>query len=75
MGEAKRRQENLGEDYGKEKPDYLLPFLPVTKKQSEKFIKLSTKGAWVGIVGLVAGWVVIRFIGPSLGWWQLLDTP
>lgn len=70
MGEAKRKKETLGQDYGKEA--YILPWIPITKSQSEQFIKLTTQGAWVGIGLLVAAWITIRFIGPSLGWWELV---
>ncbi len=69
MGEAKRRKESLGEDYGKE-PN-ISPWLPVTKTQAQQFVQWSSTGAWVGIVGLVAAWVTIRFVGPLLGWWQV----
>ncbi|HEY9858983.1 MAG TPA: DUF2839 domain-containing protein [Candidatus Obscuribacterales bacterium] len=69
MGEAKRRKEALGEKYGQEPG--LLSKLTVTKKQSEQFVKWSTQGAWVGIGLLVAYWITVRFLGPSLGWWQV----
>ncbi|MEY2975880.1 MAG: DUF2839 domain-containing protein [Prochlorotrichaceae cyanobacterium] len=69
MGEAKRRKEILGDQYGKEKP--ILPWLPITKSQSEQFVQITTKGAWLGIGGLVVWWVVIRLIGPVFGWWEL----
>jgi Protein of unknown function (DUF2839) len=73
MGESKRRKEELGGNYGKDKQDYILPGVPVTKEQSEKFINITSKGAWIGMAVMVGGWVVIRFIGPSFGWWQLAD--
>ncbi len=69
MGESKRRKEALGEDYGKS--EYILPWLPITKVQSQQFIKWSTTGAWTGIALLVFWWLTVRFIGPSLGWWQV----
>lgn len=69
MGEAKRRKESLGEDYGKEQP--VASWLPLTKTQSEQFIKWTTRGSWIGIGFLVAWWVIVRFIGPSFGWWQV----
>ncbi len=69
MGEAKRRKETLGEAYGRE--SRVLPWLPITKTQSELFVRWSTRGAWVGIGLLVLWWVVVRFVGPSLGWWQV----
>ncbi|NJM56988.1 MAG: DUF2839 domain-containing protein [Synechococcales cyanobacterium RU_4_20] len=74
MGESKRRKQQLGdEEYLKGQKEYAYPFLPITKRQSEAILKWTTKGAWVGIGSLVVFWVVLRFIGPSLGWWQLLD--
>jgi Protein of unknown function (DUF2839) len=69
MGESKRRKETLGEKYGQE--SNILPWLPVTKTQASQFVKLSTRGAWVGIGLLVAVWITIRFVGPVLGWWQV----
>ena len=69
MGEAKRRQEALGEKYGQEQR--ILPWLPITKKQSELVYKWTTRGAWIGIGILVAVWLTVRIIGPSFGWWQV----
>lgn len=69
MGDAKRRKETLGDKYGQEAT--ILPWLPITKTQAQQFVELSSKGAWVGIGLLVAYWVTVRFIGPSLGWWQV----
>lgn len=69
MGDAKRRKETLGDKYGQEAT--ILPWLPITKTQARQFVELSSKGAWVGIGLLVAYWVAVRFIGPSLGWWQV----
>ena len=69
MGEAKRRREALGEDYGKEQP--ILPWLPITKSQAEKVYKITTRGAWIGIGFLVVFWLTIRFIGPGFGWWDV----
>lgn len=69
MGDSKRRKESLGEKYGQE-PN-VFPWLPVTKNQAQKFVNWSTRGAWVGIGALVLYWVLVRFIGPGLGWWQV----
>lgn len=69
MGDAKRRKETLGDQYGKEPP--LLPWLPLTKSQGTKFVEWTTKGAWIGIGLLVVYWAVIRFVGPGFGWWQV----
>ncbi len=69
MGDSKRRKENLGEKYGQEQP--ILPWLPIKKSQAQQFVQLSTRGAWIGIGGLVLYWAVVRFIGPSMGWWEI----
>ncbi|MBW4500706.1 MAG: DUF2839 domain-containing protein [Scytonema hyalinum WJT4-NPBG1] len=71
MGEAKRRKAALGEKYGQD-TTRILPWVPITKTQAEKLVELSTRLAWVGIGGLVAAWVTIRFIGPAFGWWQVV---
>lgn len=71
MGESKRRQQSLGDRYGQS--ERIVSWLPITKQQSEDFVKLSTRGAWVGIGLLVVAWITVRFIGPALGWWQLSD--
>ncbi|NJK37321.1 MAG: DUF2839 domain-containing protein [Oscillatoriales cyanobacterium RM2_1_1] len=69
MGEAKRRKDSLGEQYGREQR--ILPWIPITKSQSEKFVNLTTRGAWAGIVLLITFWITIRFIGPAFGWWEV----
>jgi hypothetical protein len=69
MGDSKRRKETLGEKYGQEAN--FLPWLPVTKEQAAQFIKWSTRGTWIGIGLLATWWFTVRFIGPSLGWWEI----
>lgn len=69
MGEAKRRKELLGDKYGQDQK--ILPWVPISKSQSEQFVKWSTTGAWLGIGLLVAYWLTIRLIGPAFGWWQV----
>ncbi|VXD24609.1 conserved hypothetical protein [Planktothrix serta PCC 8927] len=69
MGEAKRRKQNLKEQYGQE--EKIVSWLPITKNQSQQFIEITSKASWLGIGLLVAVWVTIRFIGPGLGWWQI----
>lgn len=69
MGEAKRRKEVLGDKYGQEQN--ILPWLPFKKSQAQQFVQLTTQGAWVGIGLLVAYWITVRFLGPTLGWWQV----
>lgn len=69
MGEAKRRKALLGDKYGQD--NRILPWVPISKAQSEQFVKWSTTGAWLGIGLLVAYWLTIRFIGPAFGLWQV----
>ncbi|MEG4217712.1 DUF2839 domain-containing protein [Microcoleus sp. Pol14C6] len=69
MGEAKRRKESIGDEYGKE--ERIVPWLPITKTQSEDFVKWTSRGSWIGISVLVVWWIVVRFVGPSAGWWQV----
>ena len=79
MGEAKRRK-NLGLTPKKNniKSDLdpsprLIEWLPLTINQRDSLLKLSIKASWFGIGGLVILWVVVRFIGPAAGWWNLAD--
>ena len=67
MGEAKRRKESIGDEYGKEQR--IVAWLPITKTQSQDFVKWTSRGSWIGISLLVAWWVVVRFVGPAAGWW------
>ncbi|BAU41178.1 MULTISPECIES: DUF2839 domain-containing protein [Cyanophyceae] len=69
MGDSKRRKESLGEKYGQE--DNILPGIPIKPSQARLFSQITTRGAWIGIALLVVYWVVVRFVGPSLGWWEL----
>ncbi|MEH2302660.1 MAG: DUF2839 domain-containing protein [Nostoc sp.] len=70
MGEAKRRKTTQGETYGQE--TRILPWVPITKAQSELFVRWTTRGAWIGIILMAVGWATIRFIGPAFGWWQVV---
>ena len=67
MGEAKRRKESIGDEYGKE--ERIVAWLPITKTQSQDFVKWTSRGSWIGISLLVAWWIVVRFVGPAAGWW------
>jgi hypothetical protein len=71
MGEAKRRKETLNSTGSQEKQ--ILPGVPITSSQADRFVKLTTKGAWIGIGLLLAGWVTIRWVGPAFGWWQVVN--
>lgn len=69
MGESKRRKNVLGEKYGQE--SRILPWLPITKAQSEKFVNWTSTGAWIGIGIMIAAWFTVRFVGPAFGWWKV----
>ena len=80
MGEAKRRKK-LGLPPKKNNTTFkeddsprLFEWLPLTINQRDRLIKLSIKGSWYGIGGLVILWVVVRFIGPAAGWWTPADS-
>ena len=79
MGEAKRRK-TLGlppkKSNAKIKIDEsprLFEWLPFAINQRDNLIKLSIKASWFGIGGLVILWIVVRFIGPAVGWGTLAD--
>lgn len=69
MGEAKRRKSTLGDQYGQE--PRIVPWLPITKSQSEQFVKWTVQGSWLGIGLLIVAWLTVRFIGPAIGWWEV----
>ncbi len=52
----------------------LVSWLPLTREQADRFVAVSTRGAWIGIGALVFFWVTVRFLGPALGWWTLADS-
>ena len=70
MGESKRRKAAMGNRYGRDS-ERVVPWLPITKTQSEKFLKLTSTGAWVGIGIMIAIWLTVRFIGPAFGFWEV----
>ncbi|MGK7880051.1 MAG: DUF2839 domain-containing protein [Crocosphaera sp.] len=69
MGEAKRRKNALGEQYGQE--ERILSWVPISKRQADDFYQWTTRGAWVGIGIMVVIWLTVRFIGPTFGWWDV----
>ena len=80
MGEAKRRKtlgipskKNNIKTKGDQSPR-VFDWLPMTVNQRDSFIKLSIRGGWIGIGGLVILWIVVRFIGPAAGWWTPADS-
>ena len=81
MGEAKRRAEQgLPPRPKPAKPKKsvdtsprIAPWLPLTERQGEQFVQITTRGAWIGIAALVVFWLTVRFVGPAAGWWTLSD--
>jgi len=70
MGESKRRKESLGKQYGQD-ADRFISWIPITKKQAEQFVQITSKGAWIGIGVMIAVWLTVRFIGPAFGFWEV----
>ena len=80
MGEAKRRAAQglppRPRAPAVKEPDTsprVASWLPLSRNQADRFVALTTKGAWIGIAALVLFWVIVRFIGPAAGWWTLAD--
>lgn len=77
MGEAKRRSDQglapRGPRPTKDNSPRILPWLPLTRNQGERFVSITTRSAWIGIGALAVFWVTVRFIGPAAGWWALAD--
>jgi Protein of unknown function (DUF2839) len=67
MGDAKRRKQT-----GLPESKRIVSWLPLTTAQSSEFVRISTRFAWIGIGLLVLGWAIVRLIGPTFGWWQLV---
>jgi hypothetical protein len=63
MGEAKRRKETPTQNAN----------VWWSKEKSQQFVTITTQGAWVGIGLMVAYWITVRFLGPALGWWQVVN--
>ena len=81
MGEAKRRADQglaprepkASSSQPKDTSPRIAPWLPLTQRQGEQFVQITTRGAWIGIGALVLFWVTVRFLGPAFGWWTLAD--
>ena len=80
MGEAKRRQiqglpprQTKPLQASNDNSPRIASWLPLSRAQSDRFVTLTTKGAWIGIAALVIFWLTVRFIGPAAGWWTLAD--
>ena len=82
MGEARRRAAQ-GLPPRQQKPNAgsvdtsprAVPWFPLTRNQTQQFMAVTTRGAWIGIGAMVVLWVTVRFIGPAAGWWTLSDMP
>ena len=76
MGEAKRRRD-LGlpprqpSGRPRDTSPRVVSWLPLTRQQARSFMTRTSRGAWAGIGLLVVIWLVVRFVGPALGWWIL----
>ena len=82
MGEARRRaaqglppREPKRESQTKDSSPRIVSWFPLTRNQTQQFMAVTTRGAWIGIGAMVLFWVTVRFIGPAAGWWSLADTP
>lgn len=80
MGEAKRRQiqglppkQPKSDATGTDTSPRIASWLPLSRNQADRFVTITTKGAWIGIAGLVIFWLTVRFLGPAAGWWTLAD--
>ncbi|MFM8660100.1 MAG: DUF2839 domain-containing protein [Cyanobium sp.] len=81
MGEAKRRQiqglpprQEKADRSGTDTSPRITAWLPLSRDQADRFVTITTKGAWIGIAALVIFWLTVRFIGPAAGWWTLADS-
>ena len=79
MGEARRRSEKgLPPKQVKTAKDssskQFFSFFQITEKKREQFFDITKKGAWIGIFILIIFWIIVRFIGPSAGWWIPADA-
>lgn len=72
MGEAKRRKTRSTQDPDQELVFPKLKSIPLTKGQVRTIYNWTTRGTWAGIILLAIFWVVIRFVGPTFGWWHLV---
>ncbi len=78
MGEARRRADQglppRQAKINKDDSPRILPWLPITEAQKNQFYAITTRGAWIGIAVLILVWLVVRFVGPTAGWWVPADA-
>ena len=82
MGEARRRsaqglspRQSKASNKATDTSPRVVSWLPLTRNQTQQFMAVTTRGAWIGIGAMVVFWITVRFIGPAAGWWTLADTP
>ena len=82
MGEARRRaaqglppREPKAKTKTVDTSPRIVSWFPLTKNQTQQFMAVTSRGAWIGIGAMVLFWITVRFIGPTAGWWSLADTP
>ncbi len=78
MGEAKRRSAQglppkTTKSNGQDTTGSTKSWWPLQRSQADRFVRITTRGAWIGIGSLVLFWVIVRFLGPAAGWWSLSD--
>ena len=78
MGEARRRSEQglppRQSKAQKEDSPRVVSWIPITQKQKAQFYSITQRGAWIGIGAAVVFWLVVRIIGPAVGWWTPADA-
>ena len=78
MGEARRRaDQGLPPRKIKSNQDdspRIIDWLPITQNQREQFFSITKLGAWIGIGVVAVFWIVVRLIGPAVGWWTPADA-
>jgi len=74
MGEARRRSAmGLPPRAPKPAEGDQSPWWDLNRQKADRFVSITTRGAWIGIGLLALLWVTVRFIGPAAGWWTLSD--
>ena len=81
MGEARRRAEQglpprpktISKKGKEDNSPRIISWLPITQKQRDRFYSITIRGGWIGIGTILALWVVVRFLGPAVGWWTPAD--
>ncbi len=79
MGEARRRASQGLPPKKKSKSSQdtsprIVSWLPITVNQKNQFYAITTRATWIGIAVLLLVWIVVRFVGPSAGWWTPADA-